>query len=912
MKHSIDGKATYYAFISHKSADARFALKLQRFIELYNLPTEVQRKANISQKRLTPICSYEIDFSSNPLMDEMRDKLKRSKYLILLCSKELLQTGTKYVNYEIRTFIECKKEEGIDPLTRIIPIIVSGEFGSGEDDCCPEALKELGDNAPIALDRKKYKNDRELFLHAISGMLDIDYAVLENRDKKRQRRKKMILGASLAGLLTGCALLGEYYIPRQYHYLDFVLKNGIPEGIHQLSPGEYKSMEGHYVVTRQMHKIRSLEYVDAYGRRIDHQTTITNCDRPAAYIFDYTSSGLSSVTYENKFGVPYFIMQYSADTLTSVDFKDPYDPAEAYFLGSCYESDPAKMLADYNTDAHSNISRFEYEYTPEGYIKKVTFCADTTGRLAQDNGVYGFEYVLDTKGRVIETYFLDAQGECRLNSEGLYCRKFTYDEQDDFVEWKNYGRNEILTANAEGITHAVSDYDGHNLIRGSFYDEKGDPVYVESYGAASQVRHLDHRGKLILGELLDEQGQPMYAGDYCTMAFTYDHNGFRESRTYLNAEGKAVVDTAVNYATVQWINDQNGNPIETTFYDADGNLIDNAFGYARETIEYDENGKEIKNSYFLADGKPADYRGYGYSTKITAYDERGRETSTGYFGMENDPVEIAGPADGYGYHKLETVYDYGAFTKITQTYYGADGEPVNVFSRALGELYSQSVIYFQDGAITYSANYCSDGSVYGDIIERKIDRTAKSETVETYLYTDVDGNVSQETINHYSINGAEMKTMTYVYGINGNVASEYTIIYHDNGRRKEAYSTEYSEEGNVIHNFVHEYDEDGRETSAVMVTPDDPEAYTNKTEYVYAPDGAMQEEKSVILDIEGTIIFTYDTVYHPDGTKKSTKSASYEGGRITIQVLTEYENDLPSASKTFIYDENGNVVNTID
>lgn len=109
----------------------------------------------------------------------------------------------------------------------------------------------------------------------------------------------------------------------------------------------------------------------------------------------------------------------------------------------------------------------------------------------------------------------------------MYCRKFIYDEQDDFVEWKNYSRDKTLTANAEGITQVVNDYDGHNLICSSFYDEKGKPVCVDSYGAAVRVRHLNHRGKLILGEFLDEQGQPMYHGDYCAMAMTYDGNGIR-------------------------------------------------------------------------------------------------------------------------------------------------------------------------------------------------------------------------------------------------------------------------------------------------------------------------------------------------------------------------------------------------
>ena len=37
------GKAQYFAFISHKSSDSKFSLRLQKFIESYNLPVEVRR-----------------------------------------------------------------------------------------------------------------------------------------------------------------------------------------------------------------------------------------------------------------------------------------------------------------------------------------------------------------------------------------------------------------------------------------------------------------------------------------------------------------------------------------------------------------------------------------------------------------------------------------------------------------------------------------------------------------------------------------------------------------------------------------------------------------------------------------------------------------------------------------------------
>ena len=261
------GKARYFAFISHKSTDTKFALKMHRFIESYNLPTAV-RKMTPAPKRLTPLCSYEIDFSANPLLDEMREKLRQSQYLILICSESLVKSGTKFVNYEIETFMQCRREEGVDPLRRIIPIIVSGAFDSPEHECCPEALKALGDNRPIAVDRQKCKNDREVFLRAISGMLDIDFAVLENRDHKRQSVRRMIAAGAAALALAAGICLGEYFIPRQYHYADFVMQNGVPVGIERLSRREYEGTASHYVITVQKHRVTSLRHVNARGSTV--------------------------------------------------------------------------------------------------------------------------------------------------------------------------------------------------------------------------------------------------------------------------------------------------------------------------------------------------------------------------------------------------------------------------------------------------------------------------------------------------------------------------------------------------------------------------------------------------------------------------------------------------------------------
>lgn len=896
------GKARYYAFISHKSTDSRFALKLQKFIESYNLPVNICRMAGLQSRRLTPLCSYEVDFSSSPLLDEMQDKLKRSNHLILLCSEELLKSDPKYIDYEIRTFIECKKAEGIDPLSRIIPIIVTGEFGSADHECCPEALRELGENCPIALDRKKYKNDRELFLHVISSLLNIDYAVIENRDKKRQRTKRGILGAALILLLVAGIALGSYFIPRKKHYVDFVMKDGLPQGIGTVSEDDSRKMRGHYVITWQKHKIQSLEYVNAYGNRIDHNGNIYDGDRPSGYRFAYTGSQLSAVTYEDKFGVPYFILQYSGNSISSADLRNPYDPAEAYYIGSSYESDPAMLLADVNLTSHSDISRFRYEYSPEGYVTGIVFCSDSTGRLAQDNSVYGFEYVLDEKGRIVETYFLDALGERRLNSEGIYCRKFMYDDRDDLVQWFNCGENGSPAADAEGIVHCRYVYDNnHNLKNFSFFDETGVPVSISSYGGTGQNQYVDDRGNLILAEFLDETGAISQSLPYCAMAFTYDEHGFIASRTFLTHTGEAVMDPSVNYATIQYTSDDIGNALERTYHDTEGNLINNAYGFAREVMEYDADGREQKHTYFTADGSYANYREFGYSSLVTTYDERSREISQSYFGPKGEPVNISGPIFAFGYHKLETVYEYGAHTKQTLSYYDADGNSVNMVS-SLGEEYARSVAYIQNGEITHMANYRKDGSIYGPVLEAETHHSAQAEPIKTYRYTDGNDNLLQESITRYRLDGVENEKTFTVYHANGSIAEVQETLYHENGQFSCVNATQYDENGSILTEYRTEYDTQGKKIRETLLEPANEDTPVYIVESFYEESGTLTQEIHTGRKEDESISFTTIYSFRPDGSKEAVATSLFdEAGKLLSQTENVYESGAKISATEYTY-----------
>lgn len=923
-------KAEYFAFISHKSADAKYAKKMQKFIEGYKLPAKIRENSDIP-KRLSPICSYEVDFSPNPLSAEMKEKLSRSKFLIVLCSEALIKNGTKYVNYEIETFIELKRAEGVDPLNRIIPIIISENPLADDTEFFPEALKALGDDCPIAINRRNCKNDKDVFFYAISGMLDIDFVALKNRDRIRKRKSQIALSFVFSLALLVTAFLAEYYIPREYHYLDFVTEYGIPVGIEELTKSEYSKTASHYVITRHKHKTVSLEYVNSSGSLTDHNS-YSRADRPAKYVYDYANSALSSVTYYDRSNKPYFILQYSGGSVWAVDIKDPYMPDKPYYIGEGYESQPSALLTDHNTYFAGNISRFEYTYDENGHITKTTFHSDSTGRLANDAYVFGFEYVLDEKGRTLEKYFLDAKGERRLNSDGIYCNIFTYDENNNCIGIKNVDINGIPVADSEGMAFFQSRFDeSHNQIQTDFYDENGNIAVISSYGGATQKFKRDEQGRIAEVCLYDENGNLSQLYPFCGQALTYDKNGFVKTETYIDSSKNAVANPAYNYSIKEYVNDENGNVLETLYRDEAGNLKNNSDGYARKLTEYDAYGRAVKTSYYSANGRPADFCGYGYSVVVTEYDAYGREISTAYFDSEEKPVNISGPSWEYGYHKVETLYEYGTNTKISFVYYDKNYVKVNSRSEALGETYASAVIYVQGGEITSLASYRADGTQYAESYDVEVEYSPKAEKITTTTHRNEASEIVMTVKSTDYVNGVEKSSLLTEYQ-NGIIATTVYLAYSESGILTSKESITYDIAGNELVKYKITYDNSGNpvlqeswdhtsetyyyatestfegkqltKTSAVGKDVDNNVLFTSLTDYTKEGEIFTQNSyKDGIL--KGRVTFEYDK---NDNLLRTTNESYRDSGLLLIKSITTYVDDKPKNVKYYHYDESGNLI----
>ncbi len=127
----------YFAFISYKREDEKWAKWLQKKLEHYKLPTSVKKLNSSLPNKIRPVFKDTTDLSGGVLEKAIKDALSLSKYLIVICSPRAAQSP--WVCKEVQEFIESGREEFI------IPFIIDGVPHSKDKskECFPNGLREL-------------------------------------------------------------------------------------------------------------------------------------------------------------------------------------------------------------------------------------------------------------------------------------------------------------------------------------------------------------------------------------------------------------------------------------------------------------------------------------------------------------------------------------------------------------------------------------------------------------------------------------------------------------------------------------------------------------------------------------------------------------------------------------------------
>ena len=189
----VDHKA-YYAFISYKREDEKWAKWLQDKLEHYRFPSNLNGRTDLP-KNIRPTFRDVTDLNPGLLSKEIDNALRNSKWLIVVCSPR--SAKSPWVCKEAQTFIDLGRGD------HIIPFVIEGNPFSNDPntECFPKALLSLtGSRELLAANIHEMGRDAAA-VKVVSRMFDLRFDTLWQRYKREQKKKRRMWIASICTLL---------------------------------------------------------------------------------------------------------------------------------------------------------------------------------------------------------------------------------------------------------------------------------------------------------------------------------------------------------------------------------------------------------------------------------------------------------------------------------------------------------------------------------------------------------------------------------------------------------------------------------------------------------------------------------------------------------------------------------------
>jgi diphthamide synthase (EF-2-diphthine--ammonia ligase) len=199
----------YFAFISYKREDEKWANWLHQKLEQYQLPSAIGKKRPELPKRLKPVFRDTTDINPGVLADVLEQNLAQSKHLIVICSPRAARS--QWVGKEISEFIAQGKQNNI------IPFIIDGQPYSNnpETECYHPVIREkmpemLGVNIHEAGKGPKFIKKQKAFIHVVSKLLDVSFDTLWQRQTRRII-SNLVMSSFLCIIVTAVTIAASYY-----------------------------------------------------------------------------------------------------------------------------------------------------------------------------------------------------------------------------------------------------------------------------------------------------------------------------------------------------------------------------------------------------------------------------------------------------------------------------------------------------------------------------------------------------------------------------------------------------------------------------------------------------------------------------------------------------------------------------
>lgn len=209
----------YYAFISYKREDEKWAKWLQKKLESYGFPVSLRKDNPSLPSKIRPVFRDQSELSGGNLKEEIEKGLKGSKYLIVICSPR--SARSPWVSKEVQYFIDKGKEN------YIIPFIIGGTPNSKdpEDECFPEGLRQLTGEKEILGININEMGRYAAVIKVIARMFGLRFDSLWQRYERNRKRKITGIVVMLIFSILLSAGFFFLYVDRKNAYAELEIKS---------------------------------------------------------------------------------------------------------------------------------------------------------------------------------------------------------------------------------------------------------------------------------------------------------------------------------------------------------------------------------------------------------------------------------------------------------------------------------------------------------------------------------------------------------------------------------------------------------------------------------------------------------------------------------------------------------------